>query len=308
MRALTVGSLFSGIGGIDLGLERAGMQVKWQCEISPYCSHVLRRHWPMTWVFKNVKTILKDKKFLSLPAVDLICGGFPCQPFSIAGKRLGDADDRDLWPQMFGVIRRLRPTFVLAENVPGFLSWKGGVLVERTYSDLENEGYEVAPPVIFPACALEAPHQRDRVWIVAHRISVRRDKGCIQRADEEWTQQTVGGSSAPVAHTSAARQGQGGQESGGEIRDQARGKESDRRGDVVPNSYKELHDWSRVARPQRIPKLANLGQWCVEPSVGRVAYGVPNRVDRISALGNAVVPQCAELLGRMILESLETLA
>src|SRR2546422_565330 len=123
---MTVGSLFSGIGGIDLGLERAGMKVLWQCEIDPFCRRILRKHWPNAWIFKDVKTILNDEQFLALPKVDLICGGFPCQPFSAAGRQRHTEDPRDLWPRMFEIVRRVQPSFVMAENVYGFYTAESG--------------------------------------------------------------------------------------------------------------------------------------------------------------------------------------
>src|SRR5271166_1751893 len=113
---LTVGSLFAGIGGFDLGLERAGMKVVWQVEIDPFRRRILRKHWPGTWQFKDVKEFMDDPKFKALPrsirCPDLICGGFPCQPFSIAGKQGGTEDIRDLWPDMLRAIRALQPSFV----------------------------------------------------------------------------------------------------------------------------------------------------------------------------------------------------
>ncbi|MCK9568534.1 DNA cytosine methyltransferase [Candidatus Pacearchaeota archaeon] len=155
---MKAGSLFSGIGGFDLGLERAGMTVKWQVEIDDFCNKVLAKHWPNVKRYRDVKEVGKH----NLEPVDLICGGFPCQPFSVAGKRRGTEDDRHLWPEMFRVIDELRPRWVIGENVAGFINMG----LDQSISDLEGIGYEVGTFVI-PACAVNAPHRRDRVWIIA---------------------------------------------------------------------------------------------------------------------------------------------
>lgn len=159
-------SLFSGIGGFDLAAEWAGCEVVGQVEIDPFCNRVLAKHWP------DVKRMedIKDVKGTEFGTVDLICGGFPCQPFSCAGKRKGKDDSRHLWPEMCRVIREAQPEWVLAENVSGLLSQDGGLVFEHVLTDLEDAGYETLPLVI-PACGVGAPHRRDRVWIVAHSIS-----------------------------------------------------------------------------------------------------------------------------------------
>lgn len=154
-------SLFSGGGLGDLGLELAGMKIICQVEIDEYCQKILSLRWPEVPKFKDIKTF-DGKPWRG--AVDLVAGGFPCQPFSFAGKRKGEADDRNLWPEMLRVISEVRPAWVLAENVPGVLGYVESVVLP----DLEREGYETLPPLIFPAHALGAQHRRDRVWIVAH--------------------------------------------------------------------------------------------------------------------------------------------
>src|SRR3990172_3735236 len=156
---ITVGSLFSGIGGFDLGLERAGFKIKWQVEINEWCQKILTKHWPNVSKYRDIRGV----GIHNLETVDLICGGFPCQPFSTAGKRKGKEDDRHLWPEMLRVISELQPRWVIGENVAGFVSMG----LDDCISDLENQGYEVQTFII-PACALNAPHRRDRVWIVAN--------------------------------------------------------------------------------------------------------------------------------------------
>lgn len=152
-------SLFSGIGGFDLGLEWAGMECIGQVENDPYCQAVLAYHWP------HVKRIgdIRDVKVGDFDTAGLVCGGFPCQPFSCAGKRKGKEDDRYLWPEMLRVIKEYRPAWVLGENVAGIISME----LDKVLFDLEGEGYQTRAFII-PACAVDAPHRRDRVWIIAH--------------------------------------------------------------------------------------------------------------------------------------------
>lgn len=155
--------LFSGIGGFSLGLERAGMETVAFCEIEPFCREVLKKHWPDVPVHQDIRE-LNGEEYKG--KVDVVCGGFPCQPFSVAGKKKGTEDNRDLWPEMFRVIQQAQPTWVIGENVANFTN----MAFTRTKADLESEGYTVQPFII-PACALGAWHRRDRVWIVARKDS-----------------------------------------------------------------------------------------------------------------------------------------
>jgi DNA (cytosine-5)-methyltransferase 1 len=164
---MTHGSLFSGIGGFDLAAQWCGWTNVFQCEIDPFCRRVLKYHWPNTELYENVKTTNFTKY---RGKIDIISGGFPCQPFSTAGKRKGTEDDRHLWPEMLRVIREVQPAWVVAENVSGLLTQQRGLVFERVCADLEGEGYEVQPFIV-PACAVNAPHRRDRVWIVANRAN-----------------------------------------------------------------------------------------------------------------------------------------
>lgn len=162
---LIFGSLFAGIGGLDLGLERAGMRCAWQVEIDDYATRVLCKHWPDVPRFRDVRSV----GLHNLPAVDLICGGFPCQPHSTSGRRRAGADERDLWPEYARIIRELRPRYVLAENVPGLLSSDDGRFFGAILRDLAQLGYD-AEWSMLPACALGAPHTRERVFIETSRV------------------------------------------------------------------------------------------------------------------------------------------
>ncbi len=161
--SLTVGELFAGIGGFGLGFERAGFQVKWQVEIDDYATRVLEKHWPNVERFRDVRTCGAH----NLEPVDVVCGGFPCQPHSTAGRRKGAADERDLWPEFRRIIRELKPRWIVAENVAGLLSNDAGRFFGDILRDMAESGFDAEWDCI-PASAVGAPHRRDRVWIVAH--------------------------------------------------------------------------------------------------------------------------------------------
>ena len=255
----TVGTLFSGIGGLDLGLERAGWSVRWQCEADPWCRRVLARHWPGIPIYPDARDLPGD-----VEPVDLIAGGFPCQPVSLAGRLAGQADPRWLWPAFAGVVRRLRPRLVLVENVPGLLvRGLGDVL-----GDLARAGYD-AEWFCLSAADVGAPHLRRRVFVVAHAESQPVGAGLRQggAGGVGWGRSGHSGGADGVADAhGVGRDGPGGW-------------------DVPPRSPAKGH-----------------GAWPAEPGVGRMAYGIPGRVDRLRGLGNAVVPQVAEVIGRWILE------
>jgi len=161
---MTHGSLFSGIGGFDLSASWLGWINVFQCEKNNFCQRVLRYHFPNSELYGDIK----ETDFTKYSGtIDVVSGGFPCQPFSIAGKRKGTDDDRYLWPEMLRAIREIYPCWVVAENVSGLLTQQSGMVFERVCADLENAGYKVQPFVI-PACSVNAPHRRDRVWIIAH--------------------------------------------------------------------------------------------------------------------------------------------
>ena len=170
---MNVLDLYSGIGGFSLGLERAGMKTVAFCEIEPYPQAVLRKNFPGVPIYDDVRTISAERLATDgIGRVDLVCGGFPCQPFSNAGKRRGKDDDRFLWPEMLRIVQEFQPTWVIGENVAGFIDM---ALCDVSF-DLEAAGYEVQSLVI-PACAVGLPHRRDRVWIMAHNQEKRPIKG-----------------------------------------------------------------------------------------------------------------------------------
>jgi DNA (cytosine-5)-methyltransferase 1 len=261
---LTFGSLFTGIGGFDLGFERAGMTCKWQVEIDEKCQGVLSRRWPNVEKHRDVKAVGKH----NLTAVDIICGGFPCQDLSVAGKRTGLAGERSgLWHEFARVVRELEPRWVVVENVAGLLSNNSGRDFGTILRDLAACGYDAEWDVL-PAAAFGAPHVRERVFLVAYTPGVRR----LRCATEE-----------------------------GSLLDARAKVERDRKVPDTQCERLEEQGFFRVSKEQTSP-IANCGWWTTEPALGRVVNGVPNRVDRLKQLGNAIVPQVAEWIGRRIIE------
>jgi len=235
---LTFGSLFAGIGGFDLGFERAGMECRWQVEIDPFCQKVLAKHWPDVERYGDVRECGRH----NLSAVDVICGGFPCQDVSVAGKGAGlDGKRSGLWFEYARIIREIRPRWVVVENVPGLLSIDAGRGMGTILRDLAKSGYDAEWDVL-PASAFGAPHLRYRTFILAYPNS-----GRLQR----W------------------------------------------------NYLAPHYDGKIKKRP--ISSLVS-SNWDKLPSpfLYGSGHGVPNRVDRLRALGNAVVPQVAEWIGQRI--------
>lgn len=177
----THGSLFSGIGGFDLAAEWMGWDNIFHCEWNTFGQKVLKHYWPNAISYEDITstdfTIHRGR-------IDILTGGFPCQPYSAAGKRLGKEDDRHLWPEMLRAIREIQPMYVVGENVRGLTNWNGGMVFDEVQADLENQGYEVLP-FLLPACGVNAPHRRDRIWFIAYTNNERNTTrfGCIQKTN-----------------------------------------------------------------------------------------------------------------------------
>ncbi|MEY9375999.1 DNA cytosine methyltransferase [Rhizobium leguminosarum] len=268
---MNVLDLFSGIGGFSLGLERAGFETVAFCEINPFCRAVLKKHWPSVPCFGDVRTLNREAlASIGIRSIDVICGGYPCQPFSSAGNRRGKADDRHLWPEMFRLIRELRPTWVIGENVAGHITMG----LDDVLSDLEAQGYS-ARTFVVPACAVNAPHRRDRVWIVAHSNG-QREQQPEGRVGEErrWTGD------------------------GGENVANAQGDPPWRLPErtSTPKSGPSLNGENPASA--KWPRA--FSHWASEPRVGRMAHGIPNRMDRIKSLGNGLVSDIPEAVGTAI--------
>lgn len=262
-------SLFTGIGGLDLAAEWAGFETVGQCEWADYPTKVLEKHWPDVPRWRDIRTLTKEGFYerTGLRTVDLISGGFPCQPFSVAGKRRGKEDDRYLWPEMLRVIQELRPAWVVGENVAGIVS----MALDQVLSDLEGIGY-ACQPFIIPACAVDAPHRRDRCAIVAYSDG----GGQLYRETEKHSAEAL-----EYAQRDFGRCGE----------DVADAKGSRCKGYDEATSEQACRPGQRQPRAARRPGNPKGEWWPVEPGVGRVAHGVPHRVDRLRCLGNAVVPR-----------------
>lgn len=165
--SLTHGSLFSGIGGFDLAAEWMGWENEFHCEWNDFGKRILKYYWPNAISYDD---ITKTDFTIHRGKIDILTGGFPCQPYSVAGKRKGKEDERHLWPEMLRAIREIQPTYIVGENVRGLLNWNGGMVFDEVQTDLENEGYEITP-FLLPAGGVNAPHRRDRIWFVAFKNS-----------------------------------------------------------------------------------------------------------------------------------------
>lgn len=263
---------FAGIGGIDLGFERAGMQCVWQVENNPYANKVLQKHWPNVSRWDDIRTFAREPDARSLWATDVIAGGFPCQPVSTAGKRQAQKDPRWLWPEFFRVVCQIRPLYVVVENVPGLLNGPMGDVLGY----LAKVGYDGEYEML-SAEAFGAPHLRERVFLVAYASGngfEKQDRGGCD-CKEQNSQENRG----EIFNTSI-RYGQN-----WTVRES------------VSNPSKQGLERSR----ERL-SIGNFDWWKVEPSICRVANGVSNRVDKLQCLGNAVIPQVAEYVGQCVLE------
>ena len=262
--------LFSGIGGFALAAGWAGFKTIGFCEIEPYCQAVLKKHWPQVPIHPDIRKLRGGGG----GNLALLTGGFPCQPYSVAGKRRGKEDHRHLWQEMLRVIKEARPAWVLGENVVGIVNME----LDQVCSDLEAEGYAVWPLVI-PACAVDAPHRRDRVWIVGNskfngHSPSERQRGLLYKSEKqtreiEERQSSGASSSSENVADSVSQRGCGGNPEG---------------------QYAE-----NAGQPSQCPgnNGSRMASWLAEPSVGRVANGIRNRSHRIKGLGNAIVPQVA---------------
>lgn len=296
-RKLRVLDLFSGIGGFSLGLERTGgFETVAFCEIEDYPRRVLAKHWPKVPCYHDVRDLTADTLARDGIAVDVICGGFPCQDISFAGKRAGLEGARSgLWSEYRRIVGELRPRFVIVENVPGLLNLGMGTVL----GDLAALGYDAVWDCV-PACAVGAPHRRDRVWIIAYPNGEPIREQSIGELGSK--SQTFARDDRPPAHT--YRKGQHDGALNAEV-----GGASEFVADADIYNEHERCGSVQMGRERRPSKTEDNGhaagtQWLAEPDVGRVANGVPARVDRLKGLGNAVVPQIPEIIGNAILRSL----
>jgi len=354
--------LFSGIGGFALAAGRTGFSTKAFCEKDSYCQVILKSHWPKTPIVHDIRELRGDQ----YGRIEVLTGGFPCQPFSQAGKQRGKDDDRYLWPEMLRVISEAKPTWIIGENVFGIIN----LALDQVHTDLEAVGYEVET-LIIPAAGVDAPHRRDRCWIIARilgdaehdGLSAKQIGGGLQSQPEEQEEQKAvgqpsgaGGLSENVAYANGGQRlerkpkekqvplsrsggqrvcddvaytfgnsegsaygfdcGERGQErqepslgQGGEVGSHAGNSGQDvadtiiegREGGICGREnegWQDVHGHARCGRPSN----GQFGQaiWLPESGICRVANGIPYRVDRLKALGNAIVPQVAEAIFKKI--------
>jgi DNA (cytosine-5)-methyltransferase 1 len=379
----------SGIGGFSLGLEATGgFDTVAFCEFDDFCCKVLNKHWPNVPIYKDLKEIGNDPARI-IQEFDLICGGIPCQPFSLAGKQKGKEDDRHLWPYMYAIVKSKKPTWVIVENVGGFVN----VALDDVCLDLETQGY-ATQSFIIPACSVEAPHKRDRIWILGKYTSEFKkplvDTDSIRPHEHKTTEEESSGRGSETSTTTTSNdvanpkelrnyehdngertqqdrehrvsQQPGGEGSLGGTEDVANPKlvssdsisdsgsntkteseQGQKTGNLdrssgrqdVPHSSSQrleghrgehgLREASQEEQASRRSQDSSLSKWNTKPGVGgvadgiptrldghlgferepnipRVATGIPDRVNRLKALGNSIVPQIVYNIGLAILE------
>ena len=352
--------LFSGIGGFSLGLESAGLvETVAFCDFEPYCQKILKKHWPDVPIYGDVKGLNYEKlRADGIDTIDIITGGYPCQPFSVAGSQKGEQDPRHVWPEMFRLIQEFKPSWVIGENVSGHIK----LGLDTVLENLESEGYS-ARTFSISASSVGANHQRERIWIVGNATgngwnesksnktpesvigqskeggmlkpegasnveNSRRSSGREQSSGDkesfglwsfetsEWstdTNQITG--SGERAKTMADTESERGRKPG-HVDKEKRNTESSatqsqscssdvantncERGCCGKTGCKNAEDVGQSSRSEK-----TLGWWDIEPDVGRVAHGIPKRVDRLKCLGNSVVPQIPFLIGLAIKETIE---
>jgi DNA (cytosine-5)-methyltransferase 1 len=277
---MTHGSLFSGIGGFDLAAQWMGWENKFHCEWNTFGQKVLHHYWPQAEQFTDI-TKTDFTKYAN--RIDILTGGFPCQPYSSAGKRLGKEDERHLWPEMLRAIREIQPRWVVGENVLGLVNWSGGLVFHEVQADLEAEGYEVQPYVL-PAVSVNAPHRRDRVWFVAYSNNSRTDIG--MRSQSEW------------AESNNKWKGQS----------FSKHRQNGINGDVADSNFTRLHkqhiSTESSKKRTRCRAFNERGDFTRFPTQSPICIGddgIPDRLDSITfpkwrnesikAGGNAIVPQ-----------------
>ena len=289
------GSLFSGIGGFDLAAEWMGWENVFHCEWNKFGQQVLHYYWPKAICYED---ITKTDFSIHRGTIDIISGGFPCQPYSSAGKRLGKEDERHLWPEMLRAIREIQPRWVVGENVRGLTNWNGGLVFDEVQADLEAEGYEVTP-FLLPACAVNAPHRRDRIWFVAHS----RNSEHIGNSREISRETTEEDSRWLEQSTSSQQQIQLSTES------------SSLFGDVADTSGigGNKNEWRGKRESNVINQISETSNWQHFPTVSPICNGDDGLSDRLDSItfpkwrnesikagGNAIVPQVAHQIFKAI--------
>ena len=302
------GSLFSGIGGFDLAAEWMGWDNVFHCEINPFGKQVLNYYWPNSISYDDIK---ETDFSIHRGTIDVLTGGFPCQPYSQAGKRLGKEDDRHLWPYMLRAIQQIKPRWIVGENVPGIINWNEGLVFDEVQTQLEAEGYEVQAYVL-PAISVNAPHRRDRVWFVAHSVnggySAKRSQVEEKNGIQEIGREAMGsgefdrtGISSAIADTGLQRQAKRQEQPVGAV------KLCEEWNAMYPDSTGEQGEYVSETRKGKFNRsdcgngINNFANFPTQSPICSGNDGLPNklvgitvpkhRVESIKAYGNAIVPQ-----------------
>ena len=301
--------LCSGIGGFALGFEWAGLSNPVLfCEIDPWCRKVLQKHWPDVPVHNDVKELASDSARL-VPHCDILTAGYPCQPFSVAGQQRGAEDDRHIWPEIFTIVQAKRPAFCVFENVSGHIS----LGLDQVLSDLEDKAGYAVQTFCVGAVSVNAPHRRQRIWIIANAdnsrqsASSRRGENCGNKSRHNTgrLRQNVGDTSDDGWHRGSTQAGrEGAQDFTKQPQFSVRSEPSRPSEDVADTDSERGRlrhtEWQDAEDAGQSPRGQEHGGWDFEPPVGRVAHGIPGRVDRLKGLGNAIVPQIAMHIGLTI--------
>jgi len=262
---MTHASLFSGIGGFDLEAQWNNIQNIFQVEIDEFCQKVLKKNFPKVIRYNDIRNFNGTQYY---GKINILSGGFPCQPFSVAGKREGTKDERYLWEEMRRVISEIKPQWVVIENVYGLLSIQNGMVFEQVLAQMEIEGYETQTFIV-PACGKNAPHRRERIWIVAYNDKFRSNLRQHKRQRIQWTDKTR--------------------------------NETDTSYKYTPNTNGERFERSEYVRQsKRFTQSFETNWYEVATQFCGMDDGIPHRVDRLKSLGNAIVPQIAYEIFRNI--------
>ena len=272
------------------------------CEIEPFCRKILGHYWPKS---KSYEDITKTNFTIHRGQIDILTGGFPCQPFSTAGKRQGTADNRHLWPDLIRAVREIQPRYVVAENVPGLISWNEGMVFEQVQAELENEGYEVQP-VVLPACSVNAPHRRDRVWFIAYTKHKR-----PQRKDRNRMGKSIQSSKYNASDTNRKRQSNRNQiDEKQQIPDIKKGIQNDRK--IDRSCSNRIASDTGLQRQAGIIECSSWENFPTQSPICSGNDGISSRLDGITfpkwrnesikAAGNAIVPNVAYQIFKAIAE------
>jgi DNA (cytosine-5)-methyltransferase 1 len=306
--------LFSGIGGFSLGLEATGeFETVAFCDYEPFCQKVLRKHWEEVPIYGDIKELTYEKlRADGIDKIDIITGGYPCQPFSVAGNKKGEQDPRHLWPEYFRLVKECRPTWVIGENVGGHIK----LGLDTVLKDLESEGYSTRTFSI-SAASIGANHKRERVWIVAHS----NDRLSNGKNEEVRTgRNTFNNGSSDLANSTTHRSFNESKRNFGSLGEESKEKERGRDQSTIrtetcstemgnSDNKRQQEQWNPESIPETIKRETERSStersrwWDVEPNVGRVVDGIPKRVDRLKSLGNSLIPQIPYYIGQSIIKS-----